>query len=42
MGHKLTPDKSLHIQGVRVSFDVVPENGDAMVHITKTFKAEMN
>jgi hypothetical protein len=40
-GQTLTSNKELHIQGVRVSFDVVPLNGDPTVHIVKMFKAEI-
>ncbi|WP_162054368.1 hypothetical protein [Pontibacter pamirensis] len=39
-GHILKASKPLHIQGVRVSFDVVPKDGGEKVHMIKTFRAE--
>ncbi len=39
MGQLLKANKPLHIQGVRVSFDLVPKNGSGTVHFIKTFKA---
>lgn len=38
-GQILKSSKPLHIQGVRVSFDVVPKNGGGKVHMIKTFRA---
>ena len=38
-GTTLAASQELTVQGVRVSFDVVPKNGSAAVRITKTFKA---
>ena len=40
-GTTLTANQPLTIQGVRVSFDVVPRNGSAPVHIIKTFRADI-
>lgn len=38
-GQILKSNKPLHIQGVRVSFDLVPKDGADKVHFIKTFKA---
>lgn len=38
-GQILKSNKPLHIQGVRVSFDLVPKDGADTVHFIKTFKA---
>ncbi|MFD3000277.1 hypothetical protein ACFS7Z_07885 [Pontibacter toksunensis] len=38
-GQILKSSKPLHVQGVRVSFDVVPKNGGGKVHMIKTFRA---
>ena len=40
-GQKLTSTIPLTIQGVRVSFDVVPKDGAKTVHIIKTFLADI-
>jgi hypothetical protein len=40
-GQLLKSNKPLHIQGVRVSFDVVPKNGTKKVQIVKTFRANL-
>jgi hypothetical protein len=40
-GTTLAASQELTIQGVRVSFDVVPNNGSSPVHIVKTFKADV-
>ena len=40
-GQLLKSNKPLVIQGVRVSFDVVPKDGGESVHIIKTFKANL-
>ncbi len=40
-GQTLTSNVPLTIQGVRVSFDVVPKNGSKTVHIIKTFQADL-
>lgn len=42
IGQKLLSNVELTIQGVRVSFDVVPKNGSKPVHIVKVFKAEID
>lgn len=41
IGQKLLSNIELTIQGVRVSFDVVPKNGSKPVHIVKTFQADV-
>lgn len=41
VGQILKSNKPLFIQGVRVSFDVIPFDGAKPVHIIKTFKAEL-
>lgn len=38
-GQTLSSNLPLFIQGVRVSFDVVPKDGSSKVHIVKTFRA---
>ena len=38
-GQLLKANKPLHIQGMRVSFDLVPKDGGDAVHFIKTFKA---
>ena len=38
-GQILKSSKPLHIQGVRVSFDVVPKSGGNKIHMIKTFRA---
>ncbi len=40
-GQKLNANLPLTIQGVRVSFDVLPKDGGRKVHIVKTFRAEV-
>ena len=40
-GHILKSNKPLNIQGVRVSFDVIPKDGGKTVQIIKTFKADL-
>ena len=40
-GQKLMSNLPLVIQGVRVSFDVVPKDGGKTVHIVKTFQADI-
>ncbi|OON70340.1 hypothetical protein B0919_06330 [Hymenobacter sp. CRA2] len=40
-GTTLTANQQLNVYGVRVAFDVVPRNGSAAVHISKTFKADL-
>ena len=40
-GQKLTSNIPLTIQGVRVSFDVVPKDGGKTTHIIKTFLADL-
>ena len=40
-GQKLSSNIPLVVQGVRVSFDVVPKDGGKTVHIVKTFKADI-
>lgn len=40
-GQTLTSNVPLTIQGVRVSFDVVPKNGSKTIHIVKTFKGDL-
>lgn len=40
-GQILTSNIPLTVQGVRVSFDVVPKNGSKTVHIVKTFQADL-
>jgi hypothetical protein len=40
-GQILTSNMPLTIQGVRVSFDVVPKNGSKTVHIVKTFQSDL-
>lgn len=40
-GTTLAASQELTVQGVRVAFDVVPKNGSATVHITKTFRADV-
>jgi hypothetical protein len=40
-GQTLASNIPLTIQGVRVSFDVVPKNGSKTVHIVKTFQADL-
>ena len=40
-GQKLSSNIPLVVQGVRVSFDVVPKDGGKTVHIVKTFKANI-
>jgi len=39
-GQLLKSNKPIHIQGVRVSFDVVPINGGEKIHFIKTFKGD--
>jgi hypothetical protein len=41
IGQKLLSNIELTIQGVRVSFDVVPKNGSKPVHIVKVFQADI-
>ncbi len=41
VGQKLLSNIELTVQGVRVSFDVVPEDGSKPVHIVKVFQAEI-
>jgi hypothetical protein len=41
LGQKLSSNLPLIVQGVRVSFDVVPKDGSKTVHIVKTFKANI-
>jgi hypothetical protein len=41
IGQKLLSNTELTIQGVRVSFDVVPKNGSKPVHIVKVFQADI-
>jgi hypothetical protein len=41
IGQKLTSDMPLSIQGVRVSFDVVPKDGGNKIHIAKMFMADI-
>jgi hypothetical protein len=40
-GQVISSNKPLTIQGVRVSFDVVPKDGTTKVKIVKTFKADV-
>ncbi|GAA4433380.1 hypothetical protein GCM10023188_22740 [Pontibacter saemangeumensis] len=40
-GQVLKSTKPLYIQGVRVSFDVVPKDGGGKVHMIKTFRADL-
>ncbi len=39
-GQLLKSNKPLFIQGVRVSFDIFPNNGGEKIHMVKTFSAE--
>lgn len=41
IGQKLSSNMPLVVQGVRVSFDVVPKDGGKTVHIVKTFQANV-
>jgi hypothetical protein len=41
IGQKLSSNIPLVVQGVRVSFDVVPKDVSKTVHIVKTFKADI-
>lgn len=41
IGQKLSSNIPLVVQGVRVSFNVVPKDGGKTVHILKTFQANI-